>query len=111
MGSFVTDVRNLRHSYKEAQKQLNASRKEDSYPEREVLSLKEATEDGDTARAKLLLETLQELVKSMNEMTATAVLWDVARLYKKNASEVLEMPRGGARKHGRFYQIFPSVSQ
>ena len=94
VGSFVTDVRNLRRSYKEAQKQLNASRKEDSYPEREVLSLKEAIEEGDTARAKLLLETLQELVKSMNEMTATAVLWDVARLYQKNASEVLEMPRG-----------------
>jgi len=33
VGSFVTDVRNLRRSYKEAQKQLNASRKEDSYPE------------------------------------------------------------------------------
>lgn len=106
VGSFVTDVRNLRHSYKEAQKQLNASRKEDSYPEREVLSLKKATEDGDTARAKLLLETLQELVKSMNEMTATAVLWDVARLYKKNASEVLEMPRGEQESMADFTRSF-----
>ena len=106
VGSFVTDVRNLRRSYKEAQKQLNASRKEDSYPEREVLSLKEATEDGDTARAKLLLETLQELVKSMNEMTATAVLWDVARLYQKNASEVLEMPRGEQESMGDFTRSF-----
>lgn len=106
VGSFVTDVRNLRRSYKEAQKQLNASRKEDSYPEREVLSLKEATEEGDTARAKLLLETLQELVKSMNEMTATAVLWDVARLYQKNASEVLEMPRGEQESMGDFTRSF-----
>ena len=106
VGSFVTDVRNLRRSYKEAQKQLNASRKEDSYPEREVLSLKEATEEGDTARAKLLLEALQELVKSMNEMTATAVLWDVARLYQKNASEVLEMPRGEQESMGDFTRSF-----
>lgn len=93
VGSFVTDVRNLRRSYKEAQKQLNASRKE-------------ATEEGDTARAKLLLETLQELVKSMNEMTATAVLWDVARLYQKNASEVLEMPRGEQESMGDFTRSF-----
>ena len=93
IGSLVTDVRSLRRSYKEAQQQLNADRKEDYYPEREFMSLKEAIEEGDYARARLLLETLRELVKGMDEMTATAVLWDVARLYQKNVSEVLEMPR------------------
>lgn len=93
IGSLVTDVRSLRRSYKEAQQQLNADRKEDYYPEREFMSLKEAVEEGDYARARLLLETLRELVKGMDEMTATAVLWDVARLYQKNVSEVLEIPR------------------
>ena len=89
-----------------SQKQLNASRKGRFLSRTEVLSLKEVTEDGDTARAKLLLETLQELVKSMNEMTATAVLWDVARLYKKNASEVLEMPRGEQESMVDFTRYF-----
>ena len=62
---------------------MNVHRKEEAYPERELLSLKEASEEGDFARAQVLLETLRELVKGMNEMTATAVLWDVARLFQK----------------------------
>lgn len=94
IGSLVTKARSLRRSYKEAQQQLNASRKEYYYPEREFMSLKEAAEEGDYARARLLLDTLWELVKGMDEMTATAVLWDVARLYQKSVPEVLEMPRG-----------------
>lgn len=39
-------------------------------------------------------------------MTATAVLWDVARLYQKNASEVLEMPRGEQESMGDFTRSF-----
>lgn len=94
VGSLVTDVKRLRYSYKEAQKQLNASRKEETYPEREFLSLKQAVEEGDFARAQLLLQTLGEIVKGMNEMSAAAVLWDVARLFQRDVLEVLEMPRG-----------------
>lgn len=93
VGSLVTDVRSLHRSYREAQKQLNASRENETYPEREIKSLKEAVEDGDAARAQLLLETIRELVKDMNEMTAAAVLWDVARLYEKSVSEVLTMSK------------------
>lgn len=93
VGSLVTDVRSLHRSYREAQKQLNASRENETYPERELRSLKEAVEEGDAARAQLLLETIRELVKDMNEMTAAAVLWDVARLYEKSVSEVLTMSK------------------
>ena len=50
-------------------------------------------EDGDAARAQLLLETIREQVKDMNEMTAAAVLWDVARLFEKSVSEVLAMSK------------------
>ncbi len=106
VGSLVTDVRNLRNSYKEAQKQMNVHRKEEAYPERELLSLKEASEEGDFARAQVLLETLRELVKGMNEMTATAVLWDVARLFSKNVSEVLEMPQGEQESMADFTRSF-----
>lgn len=106
VGSLVTDVRRLRYSYKEAQKQLNASRKEETYPEREFLSLKQAVEEGDFARAQLLLQTLGEIVKGMNEMSATAVLWDVARLFQRNVSEVLEMPRGKEESMVDFTGVF-----
>lgn len=93
VGSLIMDVRRLRQSYKEAQKRMNACREEEKYPEREVLSLKEAVEDGDFSREQLLLETIRELVKGMNDMAATAILWDVARVYQMNTAAVLEIPR------------------
>ena len=58
-----------------------------------MLSLKEAVEDGDFSREQLLLETIRELVKGMNDMAATAILWDVARVYQMNTAAVLEIPR------------------
>lgn len=93
VGDLVKDVRRLRHSYKEAQKRMNACWEEEKYPEREILSLKEAVEDGDFSREQLLLEIIRDLIKEMNDMTATAILWDVARIYQMDTARVLEIPR------------------
>ena len=93
VGDLVKDVRRLRHSYKEAQKRMNACWEEEKYPEREILSLKEAVEDGDFSREQLLLEIIRNLIKEMNDMTATAILWDVARIYQMDTARVLEIPR------------------
>ena len=93
VGDLVKDVRRLRHSYKEAQKRMNACWEEEKYPEREILSLKEAVEDGDFSRAQLLLEIIRDLIKEMNDMTATAILWDVARIYQMDTARVREITR------------------
>lgn len=106
VGSFVTDVKYLRSSYKEAQRQLNADRAQNAYPEREFISLQEAVAAGDDVRAQLLLQTLRELVKGMDEMTAAAVLWDVARLYEKKVSEVLAIPRADGESMVDFTKAF-----
>ena len=106
VGSLVTDVKKLRQSYKEAQKQLNKCRGKAEYPEREILSLKEAVEDGDYSREQLLLESIRELAKGMEDMAAAALLWDVARIYRLDTEEILKTPRGTGEAMAEFTRGF-----
>lgn len=99
IGCLVTDVSGLHKSYEEARKQLNTFYlKEGSYPEREILSLRDAAEQEDFSREKLLLKEIGNEMKEMDEVTAVGVLWDVARILRIDTRETLEWmkPRTGS---------------
>ncbi len=91
IGSLVMEVEGLRRSYEEARKQLNTFYlKENGYPERELLSLREAVQEDDFAREKLLLSEIGGMVREMDEVAAAGVLWDIARTLRIEANEVLD---------------------
>lgn len=90
IGSLETDVSKLRKSYEEARKQLDTFYpKENGYPEREILSLKDAAEAEDFSREKLLLKEIGGKVREMDEVAAMGVLWDVVCMLAIDRKEAL----------------------
>ena len=91
IGSLVMEVEGLRRSYEEARKQLNTfCLKKSGYPERELLSLREAVQEDDLAKEKFLLAEIGGIVGEMDEVAAAGVLWDIARMMQIDTNEVLD---------------------
>ncbi len=95
IGSLVMEAEGLRRSYEEARKQLKSfSLKENDYPQRELLSLREAVEEEDFSREKLLLSEISGIAAELDEMAAAALLWDVIRTLQMDTEEILERVKG-----------------
>lgn len=102
IGCLVTDVKWLHKSYEEARKQLNTCYlKEGSYPEREILSLKDAAQQEDFSREKLLLKEIGDRMKEMDDVAAMGAFWDAVRILQIDTGEALEWmkERSGSVAH------------
>lgn len=93
IGDLTTDVSKLRQSYQQAKERMNklpGNKEKNVYPEREIISLKEAVKDNDGARAILLIDEISDYMKKMDTMMTTGILWDVSRIFGININKVLE---------------------
>ena len=93
IGDLATDIRRLRQSYQQAKERMNklpGNKEKNVYPEREIISLKEAVKDNDGARAILLIDEISDYMKKMDTMMTTGILWDVSRIFGININKVLE---------------------
>lgn len=92
IGDLTTDVSKLRQSYQQAKERRNklpGNKGRNSYPERELMSLKEAVKDGDSTRAILLLDEISDYMKDTDVTIVTGILWDVSRIFGIDRNKVL----------------------
>lgn len=93
IGDLTTDVSKLRQSYQQAKERRNklpGNKGRSSYPEREIISLKEAMKNNDGTRASLLLDEISDYMKDTDATIATGILWDVSRIFDIDRNKVLE---------------------
>lgn len=93
IGDLATDIRKLRQSYQQAKERMNklpGNKAKNLYPEREMISLKEAVKDSDSARAILLIDEISDYMKEVDTIIITGILWDVARIFDVNINKVLK---------------------
>ena len=93
IGDLTTDIRKLRQSYQQAQERMNklpGSKEKNLYPEREVMSLKEAVKNSDGTRAALLIDEISDYMKQIDTTMITGILWDVSRIFGISMNKVLE---------------------
>lgn len=93
IGDLATDIRRLRQSYQQAKERMNklpGNKAKNLYPEREIISLKEAVKDSDGARAVLLIDEISDYMKEIDTVMITGILWDVSRIFSIDINKVLE---------------------
>lgn len=92
IGDLTTDVSKLRQSYQQAKIRMKglSESKEILYPEREIMSLREAVQDSDGTRIILLIDEILGYIKEVDVTMITGILWDVSRIFDIDINEVLK---------------------
>lgn len=109
ISDLTKDIGKLRQSYQQAKARMNSSagdKEKNVYPEREIMSLKEAVKNSDGTRAMLLIDEISDCVQEINTTMITGVLWDVARIFKLNINKVLEDKKNKKIPIEEFIKVF-----